>query len=68
MIVTESTVRILFMCFPSSYLEDVIIDQKNDRIYEPIKLGDIIMWIGICVFMINVSGNIQRDFPSSRPL
>ena len=40
-------VHVFFVCFPISYLETVMIDQKNERPDKPFALGDITRWIGI---------------------
>ena len=49
--------HVFFACFPISYLETVIIEQKNERLDEPLALGDIIRWIGICFFLETVAVN-----------
>ena len=56
-LVAVSIVQMFFMCFPRSYLKDVIIYQKNYRLDEPLTLGEIIMWIGIWFLLTTMAEN-----------
>ena len=55
------------LLFPKSYIE-LIIEQTNKKLDEPVSMGEFLRWIGIWLFLSTISGFKRKEFWSLKEI
>ena len=62
-----SFVGLFFISFPKSMVE-IIIEETNKRLDEPMNMGEFLWWIGVCLLLLTLSGYKGSEFWSMKPI